>query len=917
MKNILHGLFFLLSSASSAQQPVILVDINIPSRQEAEVNEPGYLPWPVLGGGESFQASGVTFSLSGTYTDGWYKAGVQAPHYARLANDGLKTSDSTTLTISGLSDGIHSLLTFHNTFDNPASNTFSPMDIYLNGELVYDDLIQSNRVTSNAGATTAYLVFEVAGGESVSISIVPERSTDATQKIATLCGFELNTPNAINQATLPVPEHGDKHVNFDSGFFDLSWTPAGSAVAHDIYFGSSEKSVSEATVDSAAFKGNQTDTVYTVSALYSMQDYYWRIDEHDSLGLVTRGDVWLFRPRQVAFPGAEGYGRYALGGRGGIVVEVTNLEDDGPGSFREAIESDLGPRTIVFRVSGIITLKSRLTLNDNYITVAGQTAPGKGICIRKAPFGLSGAKDLIVRHMRVRLGSGTTYDGMGMAGSDHSILDHCSISWTIDEAFSSRNGKNITLQRTLISEALNAADHSNYPSGSEHGYAASISGDIGSFHHNLLAHCAGRNWSLAGGLDGNGYFAGRLDIFNNVVYNWNNRVTDGGAHEVNFVGNYYKPGEAWDHTTRYALKAEYESFPGTQRYYFTGNLMAGVFDESNQTAGRIFTGSPNGYSPWVNEPFFPSEGVIHPVRLAYKYVLSDVGATQPVFDDHDRRIIRETRSGTFTFRGSRTNLPGLPDSEADVGGWEDYPTMVRHPNWDSDQDGMPDWWEKAMGLNPESPAGDFSESNADPDRNGYSNLEEYLHWMAEPHFVIDPDSTLNIPVRTLFAGFTNNPVYSITQESNGEADLVDDTIAQYTPAGEGLGSISVEVMDAGGDSLIRSVGIYSGRVAPDSLLEAATSDRIRIPSDRLLQNTVTCFPNPAGDELFIRGDFSRIGQAELRITDLTGRIIHSQQLFPENPEEELRIDLSNQRSGLYILSIQSENAHIFIKFIKF
>jgi hypothetical protein len=362
---------------------------------------------------------------------------------------------------------------------------------------------------------------------------------------------------------------------------------------------------------------------------------------------------------------------------------------------------------------------------------------------------------------------------------------------------------------------------------------------------------------------------------------------------VNFVGNYYKPGAAWDHTTRYALKAEYESFPGTQRYYFQGNHMAGVFDESNQTAGRIFTGSPNGYSPWVNEPFFPSEGIIHPVRLAYKYVLSDVGATQPVFDDHDRRIIRETRNGSYAFRGSRTNLPGLPDSEQDVGGWEDYPAMVRHMNWDSDHDGMPDWWEKVMGLNPASVPGDFSESNADPDRNGYTNLEEFLNWMAEPHYIIDPDSTLKIPVSSLFMGFTNNPNYSITYNSNGEADLLNDSIAQYIPDGEGLGSLTLKVVDAGGDSLIRRIGIYSGPVAPDSLLEAATSDQIPRKPATAFGNSINCFPNPAGEELFIRGDFSRIGRAELRISNLTGRIVHTQQLYSAPPEGDLRIDLSN------------------------
>ena len=205
----------------------------------------------------------------------------------------------------------------------------------------------------------------------------------------------------------------------------------------------------------------------------------------------------------IAFPTAEGYGRFAQGGRGGRVIHVTNLNDSGEGSLRAAVEQS-GPRTVVFDVSGLITLESRLIIRktNSELTIAGQTAPGNGICLRKYNMGMLGATNVIVRYMRVRPGnlSGMTLDGMGMASSDNCIIDHCSISWTLDEAISTRGAHNITLQRTLISEALNAAGHKKYPPGTEHGYAASIGGDIGSFHHNLLAHCAGRNWSLAGGL---------------------------------------------------------------------------------------------------------------------------------------------------------------------------------------------------------------------------------------------------------------------------------------------------------------------------------------------------------------------------------------------------------------------------------
>ena len=392
-----------------------------------------------------------------------------------------------------------------------------------------------------------------------------------------------------------------------------------------------------------------------MTGLYSMKTYYWRIDELDSQKGVTAGDVWYFRPRHLAFADAEGYGRFARGGRGGVVVHVTNLNDSGAGSLRAAIENDVGPRTVVFDVSGIIALASRLTLTSNYVTVAGQTAPGKGICIRAAPFGTAGAQDDVIRDVRVRLGAGMTYDGMGLEGSNHCIVDHASISWTIDEGFSSRNGLNITLQRTMIAEALNDAGHQNYPAGTLHGYAGSISGDTGSFHHNLLAHNEGRNWSLAGGLAANGNYAGLLDIFNNVVYNWGGRATDGGAHEVDFVANYYKPGAAT--SIFVALNAQYDSFPGTQQYYFAGNVMPGYFDASTQSKGREVTVPPNGYSPWVTTPFFPSYATVQTAAEGYKNVLSDVGCTQPVFDDHDTRIVKETLNGTHHLQREPDRAP--------------------------------------------------------------------------------------------------------------------------------------------------------------------------------------------------------------------------------------------------------------------
>jgi len=432
--------------------------------------------------------------------------------------------------------------------------------------------------------------------------------------------------------------------------------------------------------------------------------------------------------RQLAFPSAEGYGRFALGGRGGRVIAVTNLADSGPGTLRAAVEAD-GPRTVVFDVSGLITLESRLVIKRPNLTIAGQTAPGEGICVRKYNVGMLGGTNVIVRYLRVRPGnlSGTTLDGMGMASSEDCIIDHCSISWTLDESFSSRGGKNITLQRTLISEALNEAGHKKYPAGTQHGYAASIGGDIGSFHHNLLAHCAGRNWSLAGGLEKKtSTYAGRLDLRNNVVYNWKSRTTDGGAHEVNFVNNFYKPGPATKFF--FALNAQYGGFPGTQQYFFDGNVMPGYFGLTNQQAGRKATtergGSlPTNYSPWVMQPFFESHVKTQTAAEAFTNVLANVGCNFPKLDEHDQRVIAETRAGAAKYKGSKTGLPGLPDSQDDVGGWDNYPEVHRAADWDTDHDGMPDGWEKAHGLNPKDPA----DGNADLNGDGYTNLEKYLN----------------------------------------------------------------------------------------------------------------------------------------------------------------------------------------------
>lgn len=815
---VLLVLITLIPGFLRAQNHTIKVDLNINGRKDKEVNQPGYYSWHLQDGqtdSMTFEDVTVTFKKAGQTGKAletcWDKVSLQHPYYARLVNDGItveegRSGGAIAMHIRGLSPGKHTLLTYHNETQSAENNTFSPIDIYVDGKLQVNDLQPTVRVTNNAGAATAYLHLNIKKGKEVVVLFVAEKENNATSKNVVINGFELNTPNIKKQAVKPFPSNRNEHIKAENSSLDLKWTSAKDAYSHDVYFGTDSAAVASAGHASPLFKGNQQDTVFNVNDLYSMTTYYWRIDEV-SADKTTKGKVWSFRPAHLAFPEAQGYGRFAIGGRGGKVVAVTNLNDSGPGSLRAAITNDIGPRTIVFNVSGLITLKTRLNLAQPYITLAGQTAPGKGICIRHATLGVT-ANDNIIRFVRVRLGKpNVSYGGMGLTGCNYSIIDHCSISWTMDEAFSSRGAKNITLQRTLISEALNVAGHHNYPPGEAHGYAASIGGDIGSFHHNLLAHCYGRNWSLAGGVDGDGQYTGRLDIRDNVVYNWGTRATDGGAKEVNFVNNYYRPGAGT--TFFYAFNAQHEGYGGgMQRCYFKGNVMPGYFNEKNEKRGRTMEGHVN-YKTYVNKPFFPSYVTTQSAEDAYKNVLSDVGCNIPVLDDHDVRMISETLKGTYSVTGSVSGYKGFPDHQKDAGGYEDYPEIHRDSQWDSDKDGLPGWWEKFHGLNPHSSKGNFSDANADPDKDGYTNMNDYLAWMAQPHYSTLSKENIVIDLKKLARGYTDHPAFSVSKVENGEVKI-NSGMATFIPDGNGLGSFLFTVTDAEGSSMARKVNILVG-----------------------------------------------------------------------------------------------------------
>lgn len=691
------------------------VDLN-QDNGRSDVLAPGWESWRVP---EKESASAkfgdVTVTLravgqNAKLATGWWKPGFDYP--ARMASDGVSVAGKLELVLSGLSAGRHSLGTYHSALTDA-----KPVRIAVAVQGGASTIVTpTSQVKHDADAASAYVEFTAEAGKDVVIAFTPDAGGNVI-----LNGFEIDRSDPAKRAMKPAPFEDDEHALENPV---LTWRAPSGAATHHVYLGTDAAAVTKASRESPEFRGETKEPTFATAPLKlnSQQAYFWRVDTAHPTGVV-RGEVWRFRIRHLAFPEAEGYGRFAIGGRGGKVYEVTNLNDSGPGSLREAVEAH-GPRVVVFRVGGVIALKSKLIVRNPYLTVAGQTAPGDGICVTNYTFGCSDTHDVIIRHVRIRVGdaSGITQDGCGARGSDHVIFDHCSISWSIDEGFSSREGRNLTVQRCIISEALNIADHKKYEAGKGHSFAGSISGNVGSFHHNLLAHCAGRNWSLAGGLDRTGaQLAGRLDIRNNVVYNWQHRTTDGGVRELNFVGNYYLPGAATKVFT--LLKPDPGDPERGMHAYMTGNVIDGKadFDADNWKA---YVGPAAGMAKVKSDkPLFEPFVTTHSAKEAYESVIADVGATLPKQDAIDKRIIANVVKRDNTYTGSKGKVPGIIDSPKDAGGLPEYKSA--DAPLDTDHDGIPDAWEKANGLDPKS-AADGAAFGSD----GYTNLERYLNNLA-------------------------------------------------------------------------------------------------------------------------------------------------------------------------------------------
>ncbi|GGA69447.1 polysaccharide lyase [Flavobacterium palustre] len=451
-----------------------------------------------------------------------------------------------------------------------------------------------------------------------------------------------------------------------------------------------------------------------------------------------------------AFPGAEGGGAFTPGGRGGKIFVVTSLEDSGAGTFREACEA-VGARTIVFNVSGIIQLKKPITMQAPYVTIAGQTAPGDGICIAGESL-LIDTHDVVIRHMRFRRGATEVTrrdDALGGNVIGNVIIDHCSVSWGLDENISlyrhqfqanptSKLEKlpacNITIQNTISSEGLDTYNHA---------FGSTIGGLNSTFMRNLWANNISRNCSIG--------MYGDFNFVNNVVFNWWNRSLDGGDYRsmFNIINNYFKPGPITpkDEPIRYRILKPESGYmvPKTfGRAYVNGNYIDGVPEVTKdnwnggiQLENLSFEESKDKLAYIKQNKAFPMPQItIMSAEAAYEFVLNNVGATLPKRDAVDERVIKQVRTGTIEYKDGLENsigaafikrrLPadsykkGIITHPDQVGG---YPNYKGKAYKDSDNDGIPDAWEKKFGLNPK----DASDANNDLNGDGYTNIEKYFN----------------------------------------------------------------------------------------------------------------------------------------------------------------------------------------------
>ncbi|NDV95896.1 pectate lyase [Dysgonomonas sp. 521] len=430
-----------------------------------------------------------------------------------------------------------------------------------------------------------------------------------------------------------------------------------------------------------------------------------------------------------AFPGAEGGGKYTTGGRGGKVYYVNSLEDTimgnkktREGTLRWCLKRE-GAKTILFKVAGIIHLKSKLIVNDS-TTIAGQSAPGDGICIANFPVRVEG-DNVIIRYMRFRMGDlyGVEDDALCGYRNKDIIIDHCSMSWSTDECASFYDNENFTMQWCIISESLRASVHKK----GTHGYGAIWGGKKASYHHNLLAHHDSRNPRMCGSRYSNQPELELVDFRNNVIYNWGSNSGYGGeGGRYNFVNNYYKPSPASSNRSRIfspnADEGANKQAAGVWgAFYLSGNYIHGnkKVTRNNLLGLQPSPESKNRLSLISPVPFDVPFVRTDEAETAYLKVLKYAGASYKR-DKTDARVINEVENGLTPIRASHDagTKPGMIDSQKDVGGWETYTYTLECVPADSDRDGIPDGW-----LEEHYPG----KSADDLNEEGYTYLEVYLN----------------------------------------------------------------------------------------------------------------------------------------------------------------------------------------------
>jgi len=448
----------------------------------------------------------------------------------------------------------------------------------------------------------------------------------------------------------------------------------------------------------------------------------------------------------IAFPGAEGGGMYTTGGRGGKVIHVTTLADSGKGSLRAAL-SESGPRTIVFDVAGIIELRSTLNIKNGDVTIAGQTAPGDGICLKNYAVVVA-ADNVIIRFMRFRMGDEAKQENDALWGryQRNIILDHCSMSWSTDECSSFYANEFFTMQWCILTESLRNSVHGK----GQHGYGGIWGGKNASFHHNLLSCHDSRNPRIDHPQIYGDYVTthrGNVDYRCNAVYNWGSNLTYGGEDGwFNIVNNYYKPGPA-SSDRKYFVDA-YGSYvkdgvtyaDSYAEMYLSGNVNTrhpGLGAANDASSIYWHNGSSYGnYNFTLSSPLSidgPDDGEIytttHSAEDAFTRICESAGASLSR-DDVDRRACADAKSGKATYSdGGNGSRNGIIDTQAAVGGWPDYEATSEElaAIKDTDGDGMPDWFEEQFSLDA-SKVADGNAKTLDP-HGRYTNLDMYLHYL--------------------------------------------------------------------------------------------------------------------------------------------------------------------------------------------